>query len=99
MARISVDVDDASVIWSLNMRDPKVIEYVLAKLVDSWDYSQELHTQYAKRLTAELKKRLQMERDQIARYGGSASYNLMFCEKEILAGRKVDFNKLRYTSN
>lgn len=99
MARISVDVDDTSVIWSLNMRDPKVLERVLEKLVDSWDYSQELHTQYAERLTMELKKRLQMERDRIARYGGSIGDNLEFCEKEIRAGRRVDSSKLRYTSN
>lgn len=99
MARINIDVDDTSVIWALNMRDPRVLECVLEKLVDSWDYSQELHHQYADRLAAGLKAILREERDRIANYGGSISDNLKFCEKEIRAGRTVDSSKLRYNSN
>lgn len=99
MGQVTVEIKDASLIYALDLRDIETLTKVIDKIVDSWDYSQELHDEYAKRIATVLKDKMKKERDRIRNYGGSIGFNLEFCEKEIKAGRKVDSSRLRYTSN
>lgn len=99
MARLNVDVDYVDLVGALNFRDPKVLDLVLDKIVNSWDYSQELHSGFADRIASDIRKRVGLERDRIANYGGSIGDNIKFCERELRAGRTIDPSRLRYTSN